>query len=148
MIQRIQTLYLIGAILMFVLMMCFPLGYFMVGNASSPLSIFGVHIGPEFHNTLAISLILFLSVFCEMLAIGMFKNRALQMRLITFNSLLQVAFYIALVAYVLLFKGEFKTVYSLSWAVFLPLVTIVLNILAYKAIHKDEALVRSLNHLR
>ena len=53
MIQRIQTLYLIGAILMFVLMMCFPLGYFMVGNASSPLSIFGVHIGPEFHNTLA-----------------------------------------------------------------------------------------------
>src|SRR5574344_801531 len=148
MIQRVQTLYLIGAIVLFVLMLCFPLGFLTVGNQTSSLGLLGVQIGQTFHHTLAISVILIIAVFCEILAVFSFKKRQLQMRLITFNSVLQVGFYIALIAFILLYKGEFGTAYSISWTVFLPLLTIVLNLFAYRAIHKDEALVRSLNHLR
>lgn len=148
MIQRIQTLYLIGALGMFVLMFCFPIGSFTMGNVTSSWSIFGIQTGKEFHSTLAVYLILSLSAFCEILAVVMFKKRSLQMRLVTFNSVLQVAFYVALVAYALLLKADLRAVYSLEWAAFLPLITIVLNILAYRAIRKDENLIRSLNHLR
>jgi len=148
MIQRVQTIYLIGSIVLFVLMLCFPLGYFVLGTNISSFDFRGVQIGPDFHHTLAISVILFIAVICETLALFVYRNRLLQMRLATFNSLLQIAFYIALVSYIFLYQGQFKVTYSVNWTVFLPLLTIVLNILAYKAIRKDETLVRSLNHLR
>jgi len=148
MIQRVQTIYLIGSIVLFVLMLCFPLGYFTLGTNISSFDFRGVQIGPDFHHALAISVILFIAVICEILAVFLYRNRSLQMRLVTFNSLLQIAFYLALVSYIFLYKGEFKVSYCINWTVFLPLVTIILNILAYKAIRKDESLVRSLNHLR
>lgn len=148
MIQRVQTIYLIGSIVLFVLMLCFPLGYFVLGTNISSFGFRGVQIGPDFHHTLAISVILFIAVICEIIALILYRNRLLQMRLVTFNTLLQIAFYIALVSYIFLYKGEFKVTYSVNWTAFLPLLTIVLNILAYRAIRKDETLVRSLNHLR
>ncbi len=94
MIQRVQTIYLIGSIVLFVLMLCFPLGYFTLGTNISSFDFRGVQIGPDFHHTLAISVILFIAVICEVLAVFLYRNRSLQMRLVTFNSLLQIAFYL------------------------------------------------------
>lgn len=149
MIQRVQTLYLLGSVILFVLMMCFPLGYFNMNvSVSSAFWALGVNIDNVFHHTLTVFCILLIAAISESVTIFLFKKRALQMRLIIFNCVLQLAFYITVVAYILIYNSQFNASFSVSWPIFLPLIAIVLNIFAYRAIFHDESLLRSLNHLR
>jgi hypothetical protein len=149
MLQRVQTLYLLGAVILFIIMMCFPMGYLHTVNSQVfPFWTIGVPGKLGFHYTLTIFIILLLSALCELITIFLFKNRVLQMRLTIFNIVLQVGFYIAVAAYLLIFKNDFNATFSVYFTLFLPLVTIFFNIMAFRKIHKDEALIRSLNHLR
>ncbi len=148
MLQRVQTLYLVGSIILFILMLCFPLGYITMGSNTASLSIFGFQIGHEYHSTLVVSVVSFISLICQIAIILLFNNRLLQMRLVIFNIVLQIAFYLAVIASVLMYSDGSNSSFTIGWTIFLPAITIILNILAYRAIHKDEALVRSLDHLR
>jgi hypothetical protein len=148
MLQRVQTLYLIGSIVLFILMLCFPIGYLSIGKVTAPLNVFGFQIGQVHHSTLIIAIVSFISLICQIAIILLFNNRLLQLRLVIFNIVLQVAFYIAVIASVMIYSDDAVSSFSVGWAIFIPVVTIVLNVLAYRAIRKDEALVRSLNHLR
>jgi hypothetical protein len=149
MLQRIQSLYLLIGLVLFVLVFCFPLGYITPkGLEQLPMTTFGIIVHGEVHYTFTLLFILILSVICEVVALFLYKNRVLQMRMIVFNCVLQVGFYIAIVSYIFIYKSVLSASFSLNWALLLPIITIVINIFAYKAIHKDEALIRSLNHLR
>ena len=149
MLQRKQTLYLLVSLVLFVLTFCFPVGYLYPHQGGTvAISTLGFTIAEGSHYTLATFIIILISVVCEAVVIFLYKNRVLQMRLVVFNILLQIGFYIAVISYILIIKSPLNADYSVAWALFLPAVTMITNYLAYRAIHKDEALVRSLNHLR
>ena len=59
---------------------------------------------------------------------------------------MMVGYYLALLAYIFLLADD--TTFSASWTVCLPLVGIILNWLAIRAIGADEALVRAYDRLR
>ena len=70
----------------------------------------------------------------------------LQIRLAIFSIVMMVGYYLALLAYIFLLAED--TTFSASWTVCLPLVGIILNWLAIRAIGADEALVRAYDRLR
>ena len=70
----------------------------------------------------------------------------LQIRLAIFSIVMMVGYYLALVAYIFLLAEN--TTFSASWSICLPLIGIILNWLAVRAIGADEALVRAYDRLR
>ena len=80
--------------------------------------------------------------------IWLFKQRALQMRVVSFCMILLVFWYIAycVISFYLICPAE--TLYRPHWAAALPAVALILLYLAFRGIMKDEMLVRSLDRLR
>lgn len=70
----------------------------------------------------------------------------LQIRLTLFNIILAIGYYVTLVTFVFMLKGE--STFVPSWMVCLPFVGIVLDWLAIRAIGKDEMLVKAYERLR
>jgi hypothetical protein len=79
--------------------------------------------------------------------IFLFKKRMLQIRLTIFSTILLIGYYATLVTFIFMLKEESMT-FSPSWTVCLPLVAIILNWLAIRAIGKDEVLVKAYDRLR
>ena len=69
----------------------------------------------------------------------------LQIRMTIFNSLLLVGYYIAALAFYFALKND-ANMFRVGWALCLPLISIILNILAVRAIGRDEVTV-SYTHL-
>ncbi|MCL1936935.1 MAG: DUF4293 domain-containing protein [Candidatus Azobacteroides sp.] len=78
-------------------------------------------------------------------AIFLYKKRILQMRLCTGIWILQFLFYIT---FFLEVRNATETVVVWQWPVIIPLIICILDVLAIRAIKKDEKLVRSLDRLR
>lgn len=80
-----------------------------------------------------------------------FKNRMLQIKLNLANSLVMVSI-MACCAYLISYQGErmlgISTKGTVGFGLFLPAISLVLNMLANRFIWKDEKLVRSSNRLR
>ena len=72
----------------------------------------------------------------------------LQIRMVIFSSLLLIGFYIVFGIFYYMLSDTFTNGFGVGIALCLPLVSLILNYLAFRAIYKDEALVNSLNHLR
>ena len=70
-----------------------------------------------------------------------------QIRLTIFSTILLIGYYATLVTFIFMLKEESMT-FSPSWTVCLPLVAIILNWLAIRAIGKDEVLVKAYDRLR
>jgi len=83
-----------------------------------------------------------------MLTIFLFKNRKLQVRLSFFNMVLIGGYYVLLFIYLWFAAQNLNATWNLHLITVIPLVNIVLNFLAIRAIAKDEALVKSLNRIR
>ena len=64
-----------------------------------------------------------------------------------FQHILLIGYYATLVTFIFMLKEESMT-FSPSWTVCLPLVAIILNWLAIRAIGKDEVLVKAYDRLR
>lgn len=149
MIQRVQSLYLLGGFILFVLMMFFPIVYFVIGFTSFPVLFTGININNVFYCTPGIIGVLCVASIIQLINIFLYKNRILQMRLVILNCILSVVFYITVIAYLFLLKSDINiSSVRVNWPLFMPLIIIILNILAYKNIHHDNQLVRSLDHLR
>ncbi len=123
MIQRIQSLYLLAAVVLLIVSTCFTLNMLPLAAVSLLMVIMGGY------------------------SIFLYNNRKLQMRFCVFNSLLVVCWYI--VFYVLLkLSTETDHPTTLWVAVFLPAVAEVFFLLARRAIKKDDDLVRSADRIR
>ena len=128
MIQRIQTLYILAS---FVL---------------STVCIY-LEITAENHPW-ALTVIMAIAAVLQFMAIFMFRRGAAQMRFCTFCIILMVAWYAVYAAFAFVFGdglvGEFR---PRPWAA-IPMVNAILLYLAFRAILKDELLVRSQDRLR
>lgn len=149
MIQRIQTVYLLISVALLTTMMFLSVGTFVTpDNTLTEMSSLALSQGGStisyrpwalFAELLTADLLLLLTIF-------MYKKRMLQIRLATFATILIVGWYATLFAFVYIIKDE--AAFSYSWQDILPLVAVLANWLAIRAIGADEVLVRSYDRLR
>lgn len=159
MLQRIQTLYLLLAIIAIALTFVFDLCQYSVGDRSFVMDLYSIVELPSkevvakpafgIWNVLLLTLVELLLIATVML----YKRRKLQLRLIHLNYLLLAG------TIVLLFFGMENSVqrlpveggeatigYGFGWL--MPAVAVAFSFLAARGIKKDEELVRSVDRLR
>jgi hypothetical protein len=151
MIQRIQSLYLLLATVLLIVALCMPVGQFISVDAAivhvfKPL---GVALSDGgFQTTWGLFGILLLSAIIELCTIFLFRNRMLQIRMTIFSSILLLGFYIALAVFVYMLKSDLAMEFQLGWTLCFPAISIILNYLAFRAIYKDEVMVKAADRLR
>jgi len=158
MIQRIQTLYLVIAVIALSLIFAFPLAQFFSETGAYVFSATGLQNmvpgGEKLFNPmvfLPMPIIIAIVVLISIYAIMQFKNRPFQMKLVNAAVLLTAAL-IAGIFFLYIPMIEKKTAiipdYSKSFGVYVPLVALVFLVLATRAIKRDDKLVRSADRLR
>lgn len=149
MIQRIQSVYLLIVAILSVIVMSNPIGSFIAADNSivefTNLSLID-QSGVEDYKPWALFAILIISAIISLITIFLYRKRMLQIRLTLFNIILAISYYVTLVTFVFMLKGE--STFVPSWMVCLPFVGIVLDWLAIRAIGKDEMLVKAYERLR
>ena len=147
MIQRIQTVYLLIVVGLLITAMCLPMGYFIDAMGEHPFKALGLEVNGAIQSTWGLFGILMVSTIVAVATIFLYKNRMLQIRMTNFNSLLLVGYYIAALAFYFALKND-ENMFRIGWALCLPLVSIILNILAIRAIGRDEVMVKAADRLR
>ena len=152
MIQRIQSVYLLVVTILLVMTICMPVGQF-VGADGVTTHVFkplGVSLAEGgFQSTWGLFGILLLSAIVAFCTIFLFRNRMLQIRMTIFNSVLLIGYYIAFCVFMFILKSDLDAMtFRLGWALCLPVVAIILNYLAFRAIYIDEVMVKSADRLR
>lgn len=149
MIQRIQTVYLLLVIGLLIASMCLPMGYFVDENSLSYVfSPWGVALATSFYSTWGIVSILFIATVITLATVFLYKNRVLQLRMTIFNSILIIGYYLAFLAFMFTIKKDLNASFQIHWALCLPLIALILNYLAIRAIGRDEVLVKAADRLR
>lgn len=156
MIQRKQTLWLLISALLMLVPLFFP---YVVVTALETLyegdttgfTQLGIEEGLVVLEW-PLMILNFLIILISLVTIFLYKNRTLQMRVTVFNILLKVGLYIlaGITTYSFISTlGADYVGWRLKWLVaILPLIAIVLDIIAYRAIAIDEMTVRSMYRLR
>ena len=145
MIQRIQSVYLLLVTVLLVVAICMPVGQFIGADGVT------AHVLADggFQSTWGLFGILLLSALVAFCTIFLFRNRMLQIRMTIFSSILLIGYYIAFCVFMFILKGDLDaTAFQLGWALCLPVVAIILNYLAFRAIYKDEVMVKAADRLR
>ena len=137
MIQRIQTIYLF-------------LAFVTTGILPFFLSLWTLSDGKDFYfmQNQFFTVLLGLSTTLSIISIISFKKRQNQFVMGRLNMILNLILLGLFVYYSLNVSGETLIVSEKGIGMFLPIVTIVLLVLANKAIKKDEDLVKSVDRLR
>ena len=142
MIQRIQSLFLLGVIAAGILLFYFPLLSYSVSNNEN--GVLRQFLIPDnfYLNLLTVSIIIVAAI-----SISQFKNRMRQVKFCGFNMLLATILLIA-IFYVegKLIDGEVKVKYETG--IYLILLILVFLWAAIRFIRKDEEMVRSAERLR
>lgn len=151
MIQRIQTIYLLLTAILLGVAMCYPIGVFVDADGVSTSVFTPLHLMlADGTSQLTIGMIglLLVALIVNVSAIFLYKNRMLQIRVTNFSSLIIIGYYIAAVVFVFLFKSDLEASFRPAVACCFPLIGIILNYLAFRAIMRDEILVRGSDRLR
>ncbi len=137
MIQRIQTLYMILAAI-------------VAGGLSFVFNLYTLEkAGDVFVKDDSLYMGLFFgSAVLALVTIFLFKNRKLQFVLNRFNILFHLILLGIFVYRMLNLSGEMENISEKGIGVILPIISIVLLVLANRAIKKDEDLVKSVDRLR
>ncbi|RTY95189.1 DUF4293 domain-containing protein [Flavobacterium sp. GT3R68] len=137
MIQRIQTIYLILALVVTgVLPYCFPLWEMADGTAV------------YFMTNMLFTILFGLSTMLSVMSILFYKKRQHQFVLNRLNIILNLILLGLFIYRSLNLSGETNLVSEKGIGMFLPIVAIVFLVLANKAIKKDDDLVKSVDRLR
>ncbi|PCH97306.1 MAG: hypothetical protein COB85_02760 [Bacteroidetes bacterium] len=156
MIQRIQSIYLAVIALCCGLVFVFPFAEIVIPDGVCVLDALSITTKTQIEvELLKPWLVTILAILCALLSVAIvmqFKNRLLQIKLCRFNMLLLLGLIISIFYMIdrtqeLLSMGADAEI-SYGLGSFLPLVAVILNILAIRAITKDERLVRSADRLR
>lgn len=152
MIQRIQTLYLLIATVLMALTLVFPVAEFYVAGNTYELNAFSLSGGGVSESTLWMGILLVLAIAVPLVTIFLFKRRTLQVRLCAVEAVLLLGVIIFIALYYWLsnrmFEGFDVEHKQFGWAAIMPILALVLDLLAARAIFKDEVLVRSLDRIR
>ena len=155
MIQRIQTLYLLCIVALMTAALFTPLAYFVAGTEVYELFAFSLKAeGAEQagQSTIYMGVIVALATVLPLITIFLFKNRMLQIRLCAVELVLLSGAEIFMAIYYYLSNRMFSMMefhtQGFRIAIIFPLVALILDYLALRAIFKDETLVRSLDRIR
>ena len=151
--QRIQTVYLLLALIATLVCLCNPLGQFIPEGMGGSTVMFNLwNVMPDgtrdFGGVWPLFVLLLLTCPLNLWAIVAFKNRKLQVRLCTICVILiflWVCYGIGII------HGQnvgFESKFRYAFTAALPLVAFVFYMLARRGIIKDEKLVRSMDHIR
>ncbi len=154
MIQRIQTLYLLGVTLLIAFFFFVPFATYTVEPQMVKYLFMASGLVSEGGNAesiyktwplLALLIVVFAMPF---ITIFLYKRRMLQIRLCILNTVLLLGMQGLLYYYVKAVSKLLPAATNYSLVFIFPLVSAILTFLALRAIAKDEALVRSLERLR
>ncbi len=153
MIQRIQSIYL--SIVTLLTASLFYLKFVALSTQETLYSMYynGIFVGES--NTgklvtdmMAFTILLITGVIVSIITIFLHKRRLLQIRVAALNIGLQLGLTGLIYFFTRSVGKEIEVVYSFQYPVVFPLISVVLLIMAIKAIGKDEALIRSLDRIR
>ncbi len=158
MIQRIQTVYMLLAVIALLAMFYYPLASF-IGGSNDQLVYYVYSVkseipgsSPEIPSYFIYPILSTsaLSVFLSFVAILMFKNRRMQMKLVR-GSIVLILIMIGVFFFYaapLLEKASGVAYAEYEIGSYMPLIAFVFLILAYRGIQADEKLIRSADRLR
>ncbi len=153
MLQRIQSLYLTGALVIMLLFLFMPFGtfstlkeemFYLYHHGLVKITLTGkLSIYENYSLSILTSLFLIITFLC----IFSYKNRLFQIKLCSVNVFILVIIAGAVIWQFLQTSKSFDHT-TLKWSFFAPFISIVLTLLARRNIRKDEELVRSADRLR
>ena len=152
MIQRIQTLYLSLVFFMMGFLIWLPIGSIIVSGKFYSFSVKGIADminGQIINHPWYFIVILLIILILQVVIIFSYKKRSLQMRITIINIILMLGF---MVLAWLFIQSSSKSlgngVYSYEMAAIFPIVSIILDYLAYRHIRHDEDLIKSVDRIR
>ena len=155
MIQRIQTVYLLGVAGLFIALLFLPLAIVRSGDVLYSFQVTGLQtmssITELVYPTWSLMVIAAIVVMLSFVIIFSYQKRILQIRMCIFNMILMIGFCVLFGVYIWMFRQlpelpDMK-INIKFWAAF-PFVAMILNYLAIRNIGADEAMIRSLERLR
>lgn len=153
MIQRIQSVFLLVAAIVTIVLIFMPVGDIYTAEAQYTFTCFNVHLpnGQVVMSTLYIALILILSACLSLYAIFKYKDRMKQTRIVSINMLVfLVAIMLMIWVYPdYIFQKKFEMAgFRFNYWIMIFVLPPVCMFLANRFIRKDEQLVRSADRLR
>ncbi len=172
MIQRIQTLYLFVVVVLFATMVATPLLDFKINNVKLDVEnkeqakpdvkvtkdvkvyqmtykgIVDKESGDMLISTSLVTLYEIVVAVIALITIFLYKNRGSQIKLTIFNMVLQVGFYVVIAIYMYTAYKYAETDFDFHLPIVFPLISLILSYLAFRAIVKDDLLVKSLGRVR
>lgn len=176
MIQRIQTLYLLAAAVLCVVCLCLPIGRLIDCEGEIAGTVYNLWVHMPYHEAVgqpnfngvvnsepvleevaegthsfspwALFALLLLTSAGLLFDIFLYRTRLVQSRLAILGCILLAGWYAVYAAFWFLLGAQYNAEFVPEpWAAF-PAIACIFGYLAFRAILKDEALVRSLDRLR
>lgn len=152
MLQRVQTLFLLGVFLLTILMFTGPIADFSTGEGLLSLKHSGIYneVGEKMElSTWPLSLFFGLVSGLSFLNIFSYKNRVRQMRLCIFLILVSFGMVGIMFYYTWVAGAKFDPLQTLyQWRFVIPPIAIILLFLAFRGIRKDELMVKAYERIR
>lgn len=151
MIQRIQSVFLLLVSVVMVIAFLSPfLEIRMPDSTSITVYVQGMIKGGNIINpTWGVIVIACISALLPLINIFLYKKRKVQIRIGYLTSFFLIFFYVTLVTYLYFFINKNGAeIASVNYGIFLPIISLIFNILAISKIKKDEKLVKSLDRIR
>ena len=153
MIQRIQSFYLFINLVLLVLILFIPLAEFLINEQvfqfyASGIKEFNIEKSNFFITTYPLLIVYIVVATLTLITIFLYKNRTLQMRLCRLNIMVMFGSFFLYPFYIYRMVSNESAVWTISYAILIPLSTIILFYLALKSIKKDEDLIKSIDRIR
>lgn len=147
MIQRIQTVFILAATILVGLLSTLKFADFTANNELYTFVAKGIYKGENLiFNGLPILIFIGLIAVLHVVIIFLYKKRLLQIRLLAFTIVLLAGLFGMFFYFI--YAGFEEITVAFKIPVAFPIVAIILDFLAIRAIGKDEALIRSINRIR
>jgi hypothetical protein len=147
MIQRIQTVYLFISALLIGMLFLLPFAEIVNEGILYLFNFKGIILdGTLKENGFSISVLIGIIMALHGVAILNYKNRIRQIRIIVFTILLMLGLFGMFFFFTYYSFSEAQISFKIS--ILFPVVAIILDYLAIRAIGKDEALIRSIDRIR
>jgi len=152
MLQRVQTLYLLGVFLLTILLFTGPIADFSTDTGVLSLKHSGIFTGQGEKmelSTWPLSLLFAVVSVLAFLNIFSYKNRVRQMRICIFLMLVSIGMTGMMIYYTWVAGNKFDTIHTLyQWRYVIPPIVIILQYLAFRGIRKDELMVKAYDRIR
>lgn len=147
MLQRLQSLYLLVAIVPYVLLFFFPIAEYSTQDVVNTFSLMGITNGNSNSTVPLIIVVCLLALSC-LVTIFLFKKRPLQIKITAITLLVHMGFIAAVFYSADFIANKLGTEATYKAGMYIALIPILFIVLAHRAIRKDEKMVNNTDRLR